>query len=133
MTNEKILFEVPLSVGELLDKITILEIKSEKITDKSKLKNINNELNLLNSLISSKINMTKELTNLISNLKSVNLELWQIEDDIRDKERDKVFDDSFVQLARSVYITNDKRAKLKYDINALLGSELVEEKSYSGY
>ncbi len=127
------LVSTPMSVGELLDKITILEIKADKIKDQEKLKNVNHELQLLRNtwqqtgLISGK---TEELKNA---LKAVNLRLWKIEDDIRIFEKNKKFDEDFVQLARSVYFENDERAALKKQINLATGSELTEEKSYESY
>ena len=127
------LINTPISVGELLDKITILEIKSEKIKDAEKLKNINHELSLLTEIWSQGGFDGEEMADLRGQLKTVNQTLWVIEDDIRIKEKNKVFDDSFVQLARSVYFENDTRAQVKKDINLLTGSELVEEKSYEDY
>lgn len=127
------LINTPISVGELLDKITILEIKSEKIKDEDKLKNINHELSLLTEIWSKGGFEGDEMNALRADLKAVNLSLWGIEDDIRIKEKDKAFDDAFIALARSVYFENDKRAKVKKDINLLTGSELVEEKSYQDY
>lgn len=127
------LINTPISVGELLDKITILEIKSEKIKDAEKLKNINHELSLLTEIWSQGGFDGEEMAELRHQLKTVNQTLWVIEDDIRIKEKNKIFDDSFVQLARSVYFENDTRAKVKKDINLLTGSELVEEKSYEDY
>ena len=127
------LVSTPMSVGELLDKVTILEIKADKIKDKDKLKNINHELQLLTKtwqetgLISGKTDELKQA------LKTVNLRLWKIEDDIRIYEKNKNFGDEFVQLARSVYYENDDRAALKKQINEATGSELTEEKSYESY
>ncbi len=127
------LVSTPMSVGELLDKVTILEIKADKIKDEEKLKNINHELQLLNKtwqatgLISGKTDELKQA------LKTVNLRLWKIEDDIRIFEKDKNFGDEFVQLARSVYYQNDDRAAIKKQINLVTGSELIEEKSYESY
>ena len=124
---------VEISMGEFFDKLTILEIKKNRIKDAEKLVNINNELNCLNKLLVeqhfSKDNVAKE----IAELKKVNEVLWTIEDDIREKELQKSFDDRFIELARSVYITNDKRSKIKRDINLKLGSDFVEEKSYKEY
>ncbi len=127
------LVSTPMSVGELLDKITILEIKSEKIKDPEKLKNINHELRLLiDTWI--KTGLSNEQTESLKNdLKNVNLRLWSIEDDIRIKEKNREFDEVFIKLARSVYYENDDRAKVKKAINLLTGSELVEEKSYESY
>ena len=123
---------VPISWGELIDKITILEIKIDRLKSKSALENVKNEYILLNRIYSE--NVLKDTTdNLKIDLSVVNLELWEIEDAIREKERAKIFDQEFLQLARSVYRTNDKRAKIKQQINHLLNSELVEEKSYTEY
>ena len=124
---------VPISPGELVDKITILEIKKEFIKDDNKLKNINHEYDLLMQIYSEKIAKTKGVTELKNKLKEINLELWKIEDDIRDCEREKSFTDIFIELARSVYFTNDKRSKVKLEINLLMNSNLVEEKSYKDY
>ncbi|MDG2001288.1 MAG: DUF6165 family protein [Alphaproteobacteria bacterium] len=124
---------VPISPGELVDKITILEIKKEFIKDDSKLKNINHEYDLLMQIYSEQISKTKGVTELKNKLKEINLELWKIEDDIRDCERKKSFTDIFIELARSVYFTNDKRSKVKLEINLLMNSNLVEEKSYKDY
>ena len=123
----------PISPGELVDKITILEIKKEFIVDSNKLKNINYEYNLLMEIYNDDISKTDGVGVLKTELKNINLSLWKIEDDIRDCERDKIFDNTFVELARSVYFTNDKRSKVKLEINLLLNSSLVEEKSYKDY
>ena len=122
---------VPISVGELIDKITILKIKSRRIRDDSKLINIRAELESL-LLCCRKVGIDPQLQ-LASQLEAVKEELWDIEDKIRDKERGKVFDSEFIQLARAVYITNDRRFSLKSSINQLTGSALVEEKSYNFY
>mgnify|MGYP004006734091 FL=1 len=127
------LINVPISPGELVDKITILEIKKEFIDDINKLKNINNEYELLMQIYSNDVSKTDGVDSLKSKLKNINLSLWKIEDDIRDCERDKIFNERFVQLARDVYFTNDKRSKVKLEINLLLNSSLVEEKSYKDY
>lgn len=129
------LIEAPISLGELIDKITILEIKVANITDAEKLKNVSHELNVLNAKVDSLLDAEgkAKLAPLQADLKAVNQELWVIEDDIRDCEFVKDFSDKFIQLARSVYVTNDKRAKVKKDINIAFGSELVEEKSYKDY
>jgi hypothetical protein len=129
------LIEAPISLGELVDKITILEIKAANITDAGKLKNVNHELDVLDNRLGSLLD-PEGLTRLApmkQSLKDINQELWIIEDDIRDCERDKLFDQKFIDLARAVYVTNDKRAKVKKDINLAFGSELVEEKSYRDY
>ncbi len=127
------LVSTPMSVGELLDKITILEIKSSKIAAEDKLKNINYELDLLNKTW-LETGLNDDATAALKEaLKTVNLKLWQIEDDIRIKEKNRAFDDEFIQLARSVYYQNDDRANIKKQINLLTGSDLVEEKSYESY
>tara|TARA_B100001063_G_C16670564_1_gene506099 strand:+ start:611 stop:1003 length:393 start_codon:yes stop_codon:yes gene_type:complete len=123
----------PISPGELVDKITILEIKKEFIVDSNKLKNINYEYNLLMKIYNDDLSRTDGVNILKTELKNINLSLWKIEDDIRDCERDKIFDNTFIELARSVYFTNDKRSKVKLEINLLLNSSLVEEKSYKDY
>ena len=125
--------KVELSVGELIDKISILQIKAERIVDRSKLENINKELDVLMSLWKDSINSNNNLESEINELKAINEELWDIEDKIRDKERNQLFDKGFIELARAVYITNDKRADIKRIINSKTGSELIEEKSYSDY
>jgi hypothetical protein len=123
----------PVSPGELLDKLSILEIKTERIFDAEKLKNVKIEYDLLAQLSDAHIKKTDNIRGLYKALKDVNELLWVIEDDIRDCERNKDFSDTFIQLARQVYITNDKRALLKKEINQLLGSTIVEEKSYQNY
>ena len=124
---------VPISPGELIDKITILEIKKEFIEDINKLKNINHEYDLLMNIFNNDISKTDGIEKLKKQLKDINLALWKIEDDIRDCERAKNFNENFVELARSEYFTNDKRSKIKLEINLLLNSSLVEEKSYKDY
>ena len=124
---------VPISPGELVDKITILEIKKEFIKNDNKLKNINHEYDLLMQIYTTQISETNGISELKNKLKEINLELWKIEDDIRDCEREKSFSDTFIELARSVYFTNDRRSKVKLEINLLLNSNLVEEKSYKDY
>jgi hypothetical protein len=119
--------------GELIDKITILRIKSERISDAAKVKNVRIELDILNATRADSVPDSEELTRLDAALQAVNEELWVIEDDIRDCERDGDFGQKFIDLARAVYVTNDKRAALKKDINLLLGSHIVEEKSYAEY
>jgi hypothetical protein len=121
---------VPISVGELLDKISILEIKAEAITEPAKHANVMRELAALEAVRRREIAAMTELAALYTELKSVNLALWQIEDEIREYERGGQFDDRFIELARSVYRNNDRRALVKRRINQLTGSELVEEKSY---
>lgn len=119
--------------GELIDKITILEIKAARIHDDEKVRNVQVELQTLAEARDRAITATPELQMLTSQLKAANEQLWEIEDDIRDCERSKDFGDKFVDLARSVYRSNDRRAALKREINVLLGSHLIEEKSYSDY
>ena len=129
--------DAPISLGELMDKISILWIKKDKIIDKNKLNLIEDELNLLNKSITIIINKNKdrriEILSLIEDLKKINAELWGIEDKIRECERNKDFDQNFIELARSVYITNDKRSELKNEINLKFGSNIVEVKSYEKY
>ena len=125
--------KIELSVGELLDKISILQIKAERIVDPSKLENINKELDVLMSLWKDSAYSNNNLESETNELKAINEELWAIEDKIRDKERNRVFDKGCIELARAVYITNDKRADIKRIINSKTGSELIEEKSYSDY
>lgn len=129
------LIQAPISLGELIDKITILEIKAVNIGDEAKLKNVTHELTILNNKVNELLDSTGQATlaPLKQALKDINQELWVIEDDIRDCEYVKDFSDKFIQLARAVYVTNDKRAKVKKDINLAFGSELIEEKSYKDY
>ena len=124
---------IELSVGELLDKITILQIKAERIREQAKLENINKELQVLTAIWDASVYSQSDLKEDLQALKKVNEALWDIEDKIRDKERDQSFDKEFIDLARSVYFTNDERAEIKKVINTKTGSELVEEKSYSDY
>ena len=125
--------QVPVSVGEVLDKITILQIKLAHISDAAKRANIKNELDALLPLVAGDAFTTDQMQTLMAELKSVNEALWDIEDDIREKEAAKSFDAEFIRLARAVYITNDKRAEIKKQINLATGSALVEEKSYESY
>ena len=124
---------VPVSFGELLDKIAILQIKSERISDPAKLANVRNELSALEKTWMAHPAGGTDVVTLRAQLKAVNERLWVIEDDIRIKEKASQFDDAFVQLARSVYFENDARARIKKDINLALGSAYVEEKSYQDY
>ena len=124
------MIEVPISWGELVDKITILEIKAERIDDPKKLANVTRELWLLNRKLSP---VAQQVLRLKLRLKDVNTKLWDIEDEIRDCEREQDFGPRFVELARAVYVTNDQRADVKREINFALSSELVEEKSYRPY
>jgi len=125
--------KIEISPGELLDKISILEIKSERIDDPEKLKNVRHELGLFQNIFKNQFPITDAMAALIRDLKAVNEALWDIEDEIRDCEAKQNFGDTFVQLARSVYQTNDRRAVLKREINILCGSSIVEEKSYTQY
>lgn len=124
---------VPVSWGELLDKITILEIKSQRIADPAKLENVARELNALREVVSASGLLPEAAQPVIDALRGVNESLWDVEDQVRDCERQKVFAERFVELARSVYHHNDRRAALKRELNDLMGSELVEEKSYQAY
>ena len=124
---------MPISVGELIDKITILEIKSVRIVDVGKLENIRKELELLEHTWKSADTGGVDITAERAKLKEINEALWDIEDKIRVQEKANNFDDTFVQLARSVYVTNDQRAGVKRTINLAVGSDLVEEKSYQPY
>ena len=129
--SKKILTEI--SAGELLDKISILEIKLVKINDKESLLEINKEYNSLKETQNSNIKLTKNVENLIKELKEVNLKLWDIEDNKRICEKNKDFGKVFVDLSRNVYLNNDKRAKIKSEINKLLGSNIKEVKQYVNY
>ena len=120
----------PISVGELLDKITILEIKAERITDPAKHDNVLRELDSLNTVRGHQVKMTAELEALCRELGSVNRALWDIEDKLRYCEHQQRFDAEFIELARSVYHTNDRRAAVKRRLNELTGSDIIEEKSY---
>ena len=124
---------VEVAPGELIDKITILEIKKARMTDVAKLENVHIEWETLTKARDTHIKKSPEMEKLTASLKAVNEELWVIEDDIRDCERSSDFSEKFVQLARAVYITNDKRATFKRNINVFLGSRILEEKSYAVY
>ena len=124
---------IPISPGELLDKITILEIKSERIESAEKKANVNNELSMLTKVWTDAVTEDPEITTMRSELKKINEALWDIEDDIRDEERARRFSEKFIELARSVYVTNDQRADVKKRINVYLKSDIVEEKSYQDY
>ena len=129
--SKKILTEI--SAGELLDKISILEIKLDKIKDKESLIEINKEYASLSETKNSNISITKDLENLTKLLKETNTKLWSIEDEKRMCEKNKDFGKKFIELARSVYLNNDKRAKIKSEINKLLGSNIREIKKYINY
>ena len=124
---------VPVSFGELLDKIAILQIKSERMTDAAKLANVRNELSALEATWAAHPAAAHDIADLRAELKAVNERLWVIEDDIRLKEQAQAFDAEFIRLARSVYVENDERARIKKQINQALGSTYVEEKSYQDY
>lgn len=126
-------FTIEVSPGELLDKMSILQIKCERVGDPAKLKNIRYELELYEDIVRGRIPGGKELSLLTAELKAVNESLWAIEDEIRACEARGEFGDGFVALARSVYRTNDRRAAIKREINVLCGSSIVEEKSYTRY
>jgi len=125
--------KVPVSPGELLDKITILRIKSQRMSDPAKLSNVRLELRSLEDTWNSSAYAKADIKADVAALLSVNERLWVIEDDIRDKERAQAFDAEFIRLARAVYVENDERAAIKRRINTQLGSSIVEEKSYREY
>jgi hypothetical protein len=127
------LIQTPVSYGELIDKMTILQIKLQEIKDDAKLANVRNELELLDATWKNDKASETDIADETARLLAVNQRLWKIEDDIRMKERAQAFDQAFIQLARSVYIENDERAAIKREINMKLGSTLVEEKSYQDY
>ena len=122
--------KIEVSIGEIIDKLSILQIKTSFIKDDEKLNNVKKEYDYLYNIV---FNEMKIKQSDFSNMVDINQVLWKIEDDIRDKERDKVFDTEFIELARSVYTTNDKRAEIKKEINLKYGSLFVEKKSYSNY
>ncbi|MEH6649117.1 MAG: DUF6165 family protein [Motiliproteus sp.] len=122
-----------ISIGEFFDKLTILEIKQERISDPAKLANVNHELEVLNKILAGLTFDREQVAAEVASLKSINEELWVIEDDIREKESAKEFDQKFIEIARAVYYTNDKRCDVKRDINIKLGSDFIEEKSYEDY
>ena len=129
--SKKILSEV--SAGELLDKISILEIKLEKITDKSSLEQLKKEYKILKENQNSTIKLEGKIEDLFKSLKNINLKLWNIENRLRICEKNKDFGKEFIELAREVYFNNDKRSKIKSDINKILGSNIVEIKQYASY
>ena len=126
------LINTPISLGEIVDKISILIIKQKNITDETKLDHVKKELDFLQKTLMNYVQQ-EEINNYLENLININSKLWNIEDDIRECERKKLFDQTFIDLARCVYFTNDERAKVKNDINKTFGSELVEVKSYEEY
>jgi len=125
--------QIPISPGELLDKITILQIKWERITDATKVANVRTELGMLERVWSDTVEDDEQIRALSGELKSINEALWEIEDDIRGEERNKRFGERFIELARAVYVTNDERANAKKKVNLHLNSSIVEEKSYQDY
>ena len=124
---------IPISPGELLDKITILQIKAERIEDPAKVANVKAELGMLEQVWRDNVDNDATIDALTAELKAVNEKLWEIEDDIRDEERNKRFGERFIELARAVYVTNDERADAKKRLNLHLNSTIVEEKSYQDY
>ena len=129
--SKKILSEI--SAGEVLDKISILEIKLEKIKDKASLEEINKEYKILKEVQNSSLEMTDKLKTLFKEIKEINLNLWNIEDKLRICEKNKDFGQTFIELARSVYFNNDKRSKIKSEINKILESNIREIKQYANY
>jgi uncharacterized protein YukE len=125
--------QIPISPGELLDKITILQIKAGRIADPVKVANVKTELDMLIRVWDAAVEADAEISALSTELKSINEALWEIEDDIRDEERNKRFGARFIELARAVYVTNDERANAKKKVNLHLNSTIVEEKSYQDY
>ena len=126
------IINTPVSLGELVDKISILHIKNLNIKDSEKLKLVKEELSLLNKILDDHINKN-DIQQHLDSLININSKLWVIEDDIRDCERNKIFDQKFIDLARSVYFTNDKRSAVKLEINKKFGSKIIEVKSYEQY
>ena len=127
------MINIKISYGELFDKISILEIKKTKLVNSDDIKNVTFELNILTDALNKSNIHIHNVNNLLNKLKKVNLQLWEIEDKIREKEKYSLFDDEFIELARSVYKTNDKRSKIKKEINIALKSEVIEIKSYQDY
>ena len=126
------IINTPISLGELVDKVSILIIKQKNIYDKKKLNHVTKELDVLKKTLAQYVEQ-EEIQTYLDKLNDINSKLWKIEDDIRECEKDKKFDQTFIELARSVYYTNDQRANVKSDINNNFGSELVEVKSYEEY
>ena len=124
---------IKVSYGELIDKITILEIKSRRVVEQAKLDNIRKELCHLLDVLNAHVNWDEETRGLMADLRQVNNDLWEVEDHLRDQERQQLFHSQFIALARSVYRLNDRRADIKKMINQKLKSEMVEEKSYTPY
>ena len=124
---------IKISWGDLFDKLTILQIKLKNLDDKNALWNVKIEHDQILEIYNSNFLQNANAKSLIADLKQINEKLWNIEDKIRDKEKNKTFDEEFIELARNVYITNDQRARIKRNINEIFGSEIIEEKSYSDY
>jgi len=124
---------IPISWGELFDKLTILQIKLENLQDKNALMNVKIEYDQLHIIYNKNFLENEKAKLLIINLKKINQKLWNIEDEIREKERNKTFDEEFIKLAREVYITNDQRSHIKRNINETFDSKIIEEKSYKDY
>ena len=133
MINKSKKITAEISAGELFDKISILEIKLEKITDKNNLEEVKKEYEILKKAQSSSIELTDKIKNLFNSIKEVNLVLWATEDEIRVCEKNNDFGKNFIELARGVYLNNDKRAKIKSEINKILGSNIIEIKQYVNY
>ena len=127
------IIKAPTSIGDLIDRLSILEIKKERIHDLNKIEYVNTELKSLQVLLNEENINLKKINNLYEEISNINSKLWEIEDDIRECERKKIFNDEFIELARSDYFTNDKRAKLKEEINIKFESQIVEVKSYKEY
>jgi len=127
------IINIPVSIGELIDKISILKIKKKNIHNLNKQKLINKELILLTERLKSVLHVNKDLKKYLNKLININKKLWEIEDKIRKCERKKKFDNEFIKLARSVYLTNDERSKIKFEINKKFGSTIIEIKSYKKY
>ena len=124
---------IPISWGELFDKITILQIKKENLQEKNALKNVETEYDQLNKIYNNNFLEDDNAKLFMTSLKQINKKLWDIEDKIRDKEKNKKFDSEFIELARNVYFTYDERSRIKRNINHTFGSQIIEEKSYSKY
>ena len=124
---------IPVGYGEVCDKISILEIKCNRMTEKDALRNVEKELALLRACLNEAEVQKERISSIQKELRTVNESLWDIEDALREKESKGIFDQEFIELARAVYITNDRRSELKREINVTLGSEIIEEKSYESY
>ena len=127
------IISTPTSLGELIDKISILQIKKKNIQNTEKQKLINNEINLLNDILKNVLGENKEIHEYLNKLIIINSKLWAIEDNLRVHERNKTFNKEFIELARSVYLNNDERAKIKLELNKKYGSQIIEVKSYEKY